>query len=500
MSCESNWASPLWIEAFDPYPWHGLVYLAGGVRMLQPSQGRPALPLPPTPPNYYEFQPYTANPALWDIGNPDPPPSQCLFDAGAESLGRCLLDVTALETRVGGVTRRLRVSWGLDRPNELLLTEGGVEVATAAFDRAALLAGVGLLVNPVDGSNISPMIRMDQIDRSNDGRKRLMATVGFASGYVFITGVIIVQIGEESDGSLTLSYTAVANTPDCLGTYTYNRTSDRSSARLSSATGGLELTPIPPEYSTGAGLYPYPHVGSMAEGFERTGMVVGGWLTASGAQLVRCDHSHQVTQSSDPAGSHAEKWQPEDTTYNHEIWRIDYTRAREYSIRLYAGAASVVLTGRDDMKRTASVENDEEFGTPIWPGSIDYYDYEAVTGIGSSTKESVETSWQIVDDFARITSINASAPQDTTKQRAPDSPAFGGSMAVSLTTNCQKARALTVLTSTERFMTAVLTPSGPVGALASANRNVTATAIFNPMTLDTKRSVDHPTIQLLGFV
>lgn len=504
MSCESNWPSPLWIEAFDPYPWHGLVYSQDFTLWLQPSQGRAPLPLPERPPNYYEFQRHVEDPTLWDIGNPDPPPSQCLFDAGGESLGRCLLEVTAPEARVAGVTRRLLVRWVSGRPGELLITENGNEVASAPFDHAAMLAGAEVLLNPVNGSAMSPMARMDQIDRSPDGTRRLMAAVGVYSlngqGYNFIAGIVVATIGEDGEGALTLSCDVEATALDCLGTFTYERDSARSSASLSPANGNLELVPIPADYSTGAGLYPFPHVGSMTDEAERVGRVLGGWLTPTGVELVRCDYTRWTRQVSDPAGSRAEKWQPSDTSYNRQFWRVDYTREREYTVRIYTGAAEVALSGRDDRGRGAAVESDGIFGPPIYVGSVEYSDSESVPNIGSSSTESVETGVAIVDDFARLTSITATAPPDTSKPPAPEPPTFGSSVVVSVTTNCQKARALVGRTATQQYMTGALTPLGLAGTLTAAGLDVPIVALYNPLTLATERSVDHPNKQLVGLV
>jgi len=504
MSCESNWPSPLWIEAFDPYPWHGLVYSTGGELMLQPSQGRPPLPLPPVPPDYYERLSHVTDPALWDIGNPDPPYSQCLFDAGAESLGRCLLEVSAPETRIAGVTRRLLVRWMRDKPGELLMTEGGVEVGSAPFDQATMLDGAEVLINPVDGSDVSPVVRMDQIDRSPDGRRRLLAAMGFYSlngqNYNFIAGIVVATIGESEEGALTLSCEVEATALDCLGSFSYERDSSRSSASLNPTNGNLELVPIPADYSTGAGLYPFPHVGSMAEETKRLGRVLGGWLTPTGVELVRCDYTRRIRQASDPAGSHAEKWDLSDTSYTHQIWRVDYTREREHTVRLYTGTAEVELSGREDRARRAAVESDGIFGPPIYAGSVEYSDSESVPSIGSSSSESVETGDAIVDDFARLTSITATAPPDTSKPHAPEPPTFGSSVAVSVTTNCQKARALIGRTDTQRYMTGALTPVGLAGALTAAGLDAPIVALFNPLTLATERSVDHPTKQLRGLV
>src|SRR5690606_1226493 len=144
-------------------------------------------------------------------------------------------------------------------------------------------------------------------------------------------------IGESEEGALTLSCGVEATALDCLGSCSYELDSNRSSASLTATNGNLALVQIPPGYSTGAGLYPSPHVGSMAEESKRLGRVLGGWLTPTGVELVRCDYTRRIRQASDPAGSHAEKWDLSDTSYTHQIWRVDYTREREHTVRLYTG-------------------------------------------------------------------------------------------------------------------------------------------------------------------
>lgn len=511
MTCEAYWPSPLWIEAFDPYPWHGLVYQQADNRWLQPSEGRPAVPLPPSPLSFQEFPNYLADPALWDIGNPDPPYSQCLYDAGGESLGRGLLRVTDTETRVGGVTRKLDVRWSAEygRTGELRLVEDGVVVASTPYDQQDVTAGVNILTSPYGGDFNTMPGPLDfgvtrQIDRSADGTRRLIthsnSYTSPAGRQYFIVGVVLVTIGQAEDGSLTLTYAVAATTSECLGAHTYSRNSDRYSARINASSGSLELTPIPPDYSTGAGIYVHPHTGTMFEETERKGRVMGGWLTPGGVALVRCDHTQRITQSGDPSGTYAEKWSPSSTSYENQHWRVAYAREREYEIRLYSDTDELTLSGRDDRSRVAAVDsNPVSGGSPTYLGSVEYADSELVEGLVDHSVESTDDSGLSFQELA-ILSITATAPPDMTKTYAPEPLSLPTGVRASVSATCQKAWTIGARTATDLYMSAVITPEGSEAAPKVVALPHVPFVVFNPLTLEVTRSVDHLDKTLLGVI
>ena len=522
MSCESNWASPLHIEAIDPYPWHGLVYHTPpgvGRPLIQPSGGREPRRLP-DPPYWYDsaaiaYEPKTSS-SLWDIGKPDPPQSECLVSAGAESIGRRLLDDTSTIARLNGVTRSFRIRWSASKNLTLHEVFPASEelLASVPFSITDVSAGITQVLNPLNNQPVANAMApsLFRLDRNPDGTRYLIGLqasyLGASGEFVqFLVGLIEVVIGVDESGTPGLSYRVVADMPSALGQVSYSRDSQRRAVAINPSTGALVFTDIPPDYSTGAGVYPYPHVGTFSELRERSGRVVGAWYREDGTEeLVRLKTRYSRTESSDQAGSKGEKFEPNAETYSKQIWNIHWQTERVTSAEYSVGGLAVEVESHDERSRVVAVESTGF--SPPWSGQITYADLEMVQQVGSWDSEEVRTDQPVIGDWATIATIFATGMPSETDVYAPDETRFGSRFVVrSAITRCNKTHGLSVRAteSEELHVTPVLTPAGVRGEMAVITQAAfgwptAELATYNPLTGQTVRQVDHPDWRIQGWL
>lgn len=519
MSCESRWASPLHIEAVDPYPWHGLVYQVPpgtGRPTIQPSGGRAARLLP-APPYWYDnpvgYDPMVSA-SLWDIGRPDPPQTECLVLAGAESLGRRLVFHTSTIARLNGVTRRFRIQWLNKSSLQLyeLLASSESLVASTSLNIADVAAGITQVINPLSGQPVASAMApsLVALDRNLDGTAYLyglQASYSATSGQSvrFLVGVIEVLIGVATDGTPTIARRVVANMPAALGQTSYSRSSQRRAAAIDPSTGALEFTDIPADYSTGAGAYPYPHVGAFSETRERSEQIIGAWYQPDGTPaLVRLKTRYERTETSDPDGSHGEKFAPGDETYSKQVWSVTWQTTRTTSATLSVAGHTVEVALDDVRSRVASIQSTGF--TPPWSGQIAYVDDETVAQVGAWHSDSVRTDQPVISEWASIVSISASAPPDGAVVYAPDEVQFGSHLVVRLAaTRCEKTFGLRIAADGQMHISPVITPAGVHGAMAAIAQTAfgwsqAELSTYNPMTGQTARQVDYPGWRIQGWL
>ncbi|RRV80341.1 hypothetical protein [Stutzerimonas stutzeri] len=521
MTCASHWDSPLHIEAIDPYPWHGLVYHVPpgtGRPLIQPSGGRDPRLLPRAPYWYDNFVGYApkTNGSLWDIGKPDPPQSECLVAAGAESLGKRLVYHDSTIARLNGVTRRFRISW-INRTTlnlyEVLSTSENL-LASTPLSISDVSAGVSQVLNPRNDQPIASAMApsLTRLDRNLDGTKYLyglQASYLGASGQPvqFLVGLIEVIIGTDLDGGPTISYRLVADMPTALGQTSYVRNSQRRAVAINQSDGTLDFTDIPADYSTGAGVYPYPHVGTFSEVRERTGLIIGAWYRPDGTEeLVRLKTRYEREESSDPAGSRGEKFAPNDETYRKQIWNVLWQTARTTSAEVSAAGHAVEVVLTDVRSRDADIQR---IGlTTLVGGQIAYVDDESVALVGSWHSDSIRTDQPVVSDWAAIVTIFATGLPDESSVYAPDELQFGSNFIVRrAATLCPKAFGFRVAVAADGTMhlSPVITPAGVVGAMAAIapaayGWSQAELATYNPMTGQTARQVDYPDWRIQGWL
>ena len=502
MTCDAQWDWPLEIEALDPYPFHGLVYSEIGPSgasqvMLQPSGGRPPILRPARPvTNFFgpSYSPLLES-SLWDVGMPDPPPSDCLWAAGAESLGRTILAVVEPQIRVNGVTRRVNVSRvDDDGLHQLRDVDSGQQLATFAVTAAMVFSGKTQLRDPRSGQMRplgAPVLGV--IDRSPDGTRRLYRTVAsgtsaFGGTFAYYAGVIELQISADTDWNWSVEVIVRADLDQCLGQYSYYRAASINRTTISRVTGQLEFEAMPPNEavsSVDGNLY----TGSLVEIVTRTGRIVSAWFGPDGAvQYMRADYEYEITDFSDPSGSF---W-IQTPDWSADRWLISRQRREQIPVRLYTDTHELRLTYDETFTAQTDVNWNSE-GIP--------FGFRA----SQHTRGIINTPAQ----WSTSTNIsNPSSPGINTMSIAalgarPDVPHSPDEIAVltnqvrfrQANTESQQVRGFFIQgLNLATWLTPVLSRSGVVGALTpitpSAVGGNPERALYNPLTNETARAID----------
>ena len=517
----AQWPWPVRIEAVDPYPWHGLVYNQSGTVWLQPMGLRPRLPLPARPSGIWGFSERPVqqpNPALWDVGLPQPPFSQELYDAGADSWSKRLLPSSSGLTRLNGESRvvfwRSMFGGGYELVEVERITGDQTVVATFDVPWSTVFGGLSELKSP-SGSVVElvPEGLITQLTRSHDGTRRLcVARASYTGGWSFIVGVFEVVISATEGWEYSVSINVLANTAACLGTYTYERDSALSSAVLSPVTGDLEYTSIASSAQVVPGVTHNLVTGTYHEKIEHAGRIVGAYYDDDDAvQFVRMTQTYTRDETCSAAGTFAEKWEPTDTSFTKDTWVITGTKTRtnryEYTIGgnsqaiehvfEYTGDvdfAEIEVGGEQQRSGTVTGTNRREvLGTPL---------LSEITG--------TETDEEIVGfSFQWGPSAGAAVPRDSEAVYGPEETRTLNVFEVrEANTDSQLNQVGNLVKgfyakgAGNIYLTPVLTPGGSVGGTVVRPDNVTTSerAFYNPLTGDGIRSAENLDKTILGYL
>lgn len=292
------------IDAIDPYPFHGLVYRlqsTGFRRYLDPSDGRPAIDIPPTPsvssvfcPEYFE----AADGVLWDIGRADPPITSAIAARGGKAIGKRILDRSAVyPARLGGKTYQLGISalsTNSSSPSSPIKLEwfAPVSIGPVTPTEIATLSLADFDVDPSslldeDGQRLIPDGRLPLFGYSiqdvpsaisNDGTRRLfraqiILNPGVSGSRSFTAGYVEVVFSATEAGVISASASVVKTITQVVGTVDRQASSDNK--RFQAVGGGFDSGCVisyelvsyePPAQSK---------YGSSLLAVERTGIVVG---------------------------------------------------------------------------------------------------------------------------------------------------------------------------------------------------------------------------------
>lgn len=555
MSCEFNWEGPLSIEAVDPYPWHGLVYVDASQQWLIPDNGHPPRSLP-NPPNvssfsFSELYRGRKDGALWDLGLPVPPFSQCLDDVGAESRSVRLLDIGSGLISVNGVLRRvgIRVK-AAGEPGERELYDfeysgPGNPPALAEFEiPSSILSGYAVLRHPYGGNDIGLGVGgiVHQFDRSPDGSRRLYGLVGsYVRGsvtYAFYYGVFEIVISADEDWNWSVDVVVIAAAADCIGGYSYNWDENAYLSGIDPADGQVvsrRYAPSDPaSYTVPAGwdgelplLLRYFRTGWIEYSISHSGVVLGGWYKPDGSvELVRMNYSYHWLDVSDIDGSYAEKETPDSDFYNFARYRGRRECNRSMDITISSGSYSKSYNYSLDFVQVMNLDT----------VSRDVIEGERMAGtVKRDVTESVGGLLNVRDETFTYTSeppvnipfspqhVYSTVPRDAAGMYAPFAIAARPELSQAwdfidikpATTECRKAFGLVATNRrdsgadpwSEALITGLLTPAGAQGgdfhipSFAARPASAYEEAYYNPMTGELARVVDYPAgISISGWI
>ncbi|AQZ96549.1 hypothetical protein ACFSB1_10680 [Halopseudomonas phragmitis] len=550
MSCEFNWEGPLSIEAIDPYPWHGLVYFDAGQNWLIPDNGHPPRNLP-NPPNvssfsFSELYRGRKDAALWDLGLPEPPFSQCLDDAGAESRSVRLLDIGSGLISVNGVLRkvgiRVKADGGIGERElyDFEYSGPGNPPALAEFEiPSSILSGYTVLRHPYFGDDIVLGVGglVHQFDRSPDGSRRLYGLVGsYVSGsvtYAFYYGVFEIVISADEDWNWSVDVVVIANAEACVGEYSYNWDENAYISGIDKDTGQLiswRYAPSQPaSWTVGPGqsfdvLKPF-RVGWVEYTVAHSGVVLGGWYNAAGSvELVRMSYSYNWLDVSDIDGTYGEKETPDSEYYNFARYRGTRQCKRSMVVNLSAGGSTKSYNYSFDYVQTMNIDT-------VFRGIIDG---ERMSG--TVERDVIETFGELShvrdETFTYTSETPFEIPFDPQSiySMVPREPGLYAPFAIvrrpelsfpssmidckPAATGCGKTFGFVAVNKRDSgqnpwssaLVTGVLTPAGSVGddfhisSYAGRPSGPYEEAYYNPMTGETARVVDYPDILIAGWI
>lgn len=463
--------------------------------------------------------------ALWDLGWPDPPFSQYLDEQGAQSISRRILPVNT-----GLVRKRTRCSylfmrgtavpgvWDVFEAPSAHTSAGQVVLGTVEISLPAVT-----LYDPYDREafTITPGGGvLQQLDRSRDGRKWLMASVGGTpgantdEGSFFTTLVFTVEFTLQPDDTWTWETTIIADLQQCIGSFDIVRTVNAKGSRLTLDQAGLEDTftfssteRISLTYDDGS-----VSNGTYSQTLTRTGMVLGGWFLASGAvELLYADYEFYDEQDVSLAGSFSSKSDPEDDDFDLQHWRIASSKRRGLDVTLRAGSGSVELEYEITENRTFSLDEEYDPAGPSGPGvynvgSVDYITNENIHGTPATYEFTATQGPYVVGFGGTQPGINASPALPTGRLWAPLRMEMSRAMTLRrANTQCNKAVAMVggglAGGVAPWWLTEALTPSGPMGAPVETGGGSSERCTYNPITGELARQADLPDGQnLVGWL
>lgn len=536
MSEAGAWPVPFEIEAIDPYPYHGLVYTEGDVQWLEPGGGRPRIELPslsnvPTPRPGPRYAPLESS-AVWDVGHPDPPVSPHLYALGGTSLGRRLVATADSLTKLpqSGL-RALALSFDGEEIYLRDVTPGQIEktVASAQVPTSAILSGITELVNPYTGNSFEVhLATMDELDRSADGRRRLVAfrwSNGTGANLVtFYVGVAVVEITESAAGDLSLDITITATANDCLGVTSYDRESDLF--WWSPAGRGDD---IPPDSGVPIGVNVSGEiaVGSFLEEHAVADVIIGAYLDGDNVRYFYADVEVREDQSSDTSGSHIINADG-DSYFMH--WEVSKTRVTDGEITLRnSGGGEVSVHFHRTITSTLSATNNNRvpgYAENFYVGSYSINSSATMTGLPAD-QDSQDTViderpgeagaiLRLGQDAVAIRDIGGAIPSGA--RIAPRRIEVGRisanrgdyARATESDTRCSKTKGLVIYERGDGVperparVPPTISPSGVHGTMAvippGGGGTYPARALYNPLTDQVARAADYPDRYLNGWI
>lgn len=514
-------------DLLDPYPWHGLVYSESDTWWLAPTGSRPVieLPVPPVVPSSVMpiNDPYSPvlDGALWDLDRDDPPFSQYLDDRGALSISRRILPVLSGVVRKDSGTTFLFLRatgqvgvWDLWESSNTLSNQfevllGQVTISQPDVTLYDPYSGDPFVTNPASGI-------LNQIDRSKDGRKWLMAVVGGTPNTnnqtTFIKLLFTVEFELLSDDTWTWQTTIIAGIEQCMGSYTVARTVNAQRSRLTIEQPDLEVTGTFNAAERISSRYQDDSIsnGTYSEYRTRTARIMGGWFTATGlVELLYADYEVYNEQSVDLSGSYSSKVSAEADDYEYQHWRILTQKRRGMEATLRAGAGSVTLDYEITENLDYSTDEVYDAAGPNGPGiyvtgAVEYVVDEVIHGT-PATYQNIYTEGPYVTGFAVEPGIIASPALATGQLWAPLRLEYSRALELRrAVTQCNKAAAMMAggeSPSGPWWLSESMTPAGPLGSAVQTAAGAGEKCSYNPITGELARQADLPAGQsLVGWL
>lgn len=533
---DAQWPPMVRIEGVDPYPWHGLCFrdpLTGLINWLQPNGGRPRVQRPALPQGIWDSHnrpaPQTSA-SLWNPGLPEPPFSQGLWDAGAESSSRRLVSSGSTMIWMNGEPCGARSQSAFDGGYELRAGRFGESiqfwpvVATYDIPLDAIRGSITTVRLPNgDDQDISEGFLVGQIDVNHDGTRRLFRmwrtyysgeaqrTVSYDIGFF----ELVISADEEWNWSASINI--VATTAECFGTYVYERSSNLFSGGWNYSTGNYDFTPIPSAALVVPSINYGVTTGTYTETLANENQVVGAYYDANNqVQLVRLTVRRTIFETGSATGRLTALIREDPPLYDQPSWSMTGEKTHKTKITYTMGAHSITAEHVFEFNGSAdwdAVEVDGQPGYPSKEGTASGSHRYAVT----DTPAEVLAQLDMVDDeipsnwFVGMSpGANASRPAGVvyvplwpgrrnilTLEGARTRP---GSQGPANTVKGFYVRAGSAA-GDPAWLLDVLTPAGVIpGIVADSSGDLIQSAFYNPMTGEGVRSAQHPDKIIQGYI